>query len=378
MDFSYSEEQQLLQDSVNRFVQDNYDFPGLAKRRELVASDEGFSREFWGQFAELGWLSVPFSEDDGGIAGTSVEDMIMMEAFGKGLVVEPFLQTVIFAGGFLKNASDAQREAHISGIIDGSKIWAVAYAEPKGRYNLADLSTTAKKDGGDFVLNGDKAVVSFGGQADKLIVTARTSGGQRDADGVSVFIVDASADGVTRRSYPTIDGLRAAEISFENVKVSADDVIGDVDGGLPLVEKVVDNATIALCAEALGEMEVLKDTTLEYTKNRVQFDQPIGKFQVLQHRQVDMFMAYEQSKSIILYAVLSQDTDPDDHAKVASAAKAQIGKASRFIGQQSVQLHGGMGMTDEMHVGHYFKRLTMIDSWFGATDHHLKRYGENA
>jgi pimeloyl-CoA dehydrogenase small subunit len=373
MDFSFTDEQKLLSDSVERFVKDEYDFD---TRRAITRSEEGFRRDYWEKFAELGWLALPFAEEDGGLGGSPVDTMILMEAFGKGLVVEPYLQTVVLGGGFLRAAgTKAQKDAVLPGLVEGKTLLAFAYAEPTSRYNLADVSTKAVKDGAGYKITGHKAVVVHGPSADHFVVTARTSGGQRDEKGVTVFLVPAKAAGVSRRDYPTVDGLRASELSLENVSVGADAVIGEVDNGLPLVEHVVDEAIAAICAEAVGAMKTLHDTTLEYLKTRVQFGQPIGRFQVLQHRQVDMFMAYEQSKSMSYMANLKLGEPANARKKAISAAKVQIGKAGRFIGQQAVQLHGGMGMTDELSVGHYFKRLTMIDTQFGNVDHHLKRFG---
>ncbi|MGB0921340.1 MAG: acyl-CoA dehydrogenase family protein [Alphaproteobacteria bacterium] len=372
MDFSFTEEQTLLRNTVQRFIEDNYDFDTRCK---IVASEEGWRPDYWQQLAELGVLAVPFDEEHGGLGYGPIETMVIMEELGRGLVVEPYLPTVIIGGGFLRHGgSDAQKAELIPAIAGGELKLAFAYAEPQGRYNLADLTTTAKADGDGFVLNGYKAVVIGGPMADKLIVTARTSGDQRDEDGVSVFIVDAGAAGVGRRDYPTVDGLRASEITFENVKLGADAVIGQVGKALPLVEKVVDEAIAALSAEAMGAMKVLNDATVEYCKTRKQFGVPIGSFQVLQHRMVDMFMEHEQSVSTTYMVNLKLDEDETERKKAASAAKVQIGKSGRYVGQNAVQLHGGMGMTDELNVGHYFKRLTMIDSMFGNVDHHLKRY----
>ena len=376
MDFSFTEEQTLLRNSVQSLLADKYDFD---TRRKIVKSAEGWSPAMWKQFAELGLLAAPFSEELGGLGGGSIETMILMEEFGRHLVVEPFVETVVLAGGFLREgASKAQQDAHIPGIVDGSTVWTFAYAEPQGRYNLADLVTTAKKDGAGYTINGYKAVVLGAPWAQKLIVTARTSGGQRDRDGVSVFIVDKNAPGVSTRDYPTVDGRRASEITFENVKVGADALIGAEGKGLPLVEKVTDQAIAALSAEAVGCMGELNKATVEYCKTRKQFGVPIGKFQVLQHRMVDMFMAYEQSVSMTYMVNLKLDESDAERVKAAAGAKVQIGKAGRFVGQQSVQLHGGMGMTDELNVGHYFKRLTMIDTQFGNVDHQLKRYSQAA
>jgi pimeloyl-CoA dehydrogenase small subunit len=375
MDFSFSEEQNLLRNTVERFVQENYEFE---KRRKIVAADNGWNRDTWTQIAELGLLAAPFSEEQGGLGGGPIDTMLVMEEFGKGLVVDPYLPTVVQAGGFLRRGTVAQIEEHIPGIIGGENVWAFAYAEPQSRYNLADVTTTAKKDGDGFVINGSKAVVLAGPWADKLIVTARTAGGQRDANGITVFIVDKGATGVSTRDYPTVDGSRASEITFENVKVGADAVIGDVDNGLPLVELISDESIAALSAEACGCMKMLVDDTVEYCKTRKQFGVPIGKFQVLQHRMVDMFMNHEQSVSITYMVNLKLGEDEAERKKAASAAKVQIGKAGRFVGQQAVQLHGGMGMTDELRVGHYFKRLTMIDTQLGNVDFHLKRYADAA
>ncbi|MDO8838399.1 MAG: acyl-CoA dehydrogenase family protein [Parvibaculum sp.] len=376
MDFSFTEEQTLLRNTVQSLLADKYDFD---TRRKVTKTAEGWRPEMWAQFAELGLLAAPFSEELGGLGGGAIENMIIMEEFGRHLVVEPYVETVVIAGGFLREGGTAaQQEALIPGIIGGETVWAFAYAEPQGRYNLADLTTTAKKDGSGYTINGYKAVVLGAPWAQKLIVTARTSGGQRDRDGVSVFIVDKSAAGVSTRDYPTVDGRRASEITFENVKVGADALIGAEGKGLPLVEKITDEAIAALSAEAIGCMKELNTATVEYCKTRKQFGVPIGKFQVLQHRMVDMFMAHEQSVSMTYMVNLKLAESDVERIKAAAGAKVQIGKAGRYVGQQAVQLHGGMGMTDELNVGHYFKRLTMIDTQFGNVDYQLKRYSEAA
>jgi len=372
MDFSYSDEQKLLIDSVERFVLDDYDFD---TRKAILKSEDGFRRDLWQQFGELGWLAVPFAEEDGGLGGSAVETMIIMEAFGKGLVVEPYLSTVVLAGGLLKaGGTPDQKAAILPELMAGSLLAAVGYAEPTSRFNLADVSTKAEKAGEGWKLSGHKSVVLHGPMADKLIVSARTSGGQRDEKGITLFLIDAGAKGVTRRDYPTVDGLRASEVTLEGVEVGPGDVVGAVDGGFELLEQVVDEAIAAICAEAVGAMEKLYKTTIEYARTRVQFGQPIGRFQVIQHRLVDMYMAYEQAKSMALMANLKLTAPRDERRKAISAAKVQIGKSGRLVGQQAVQIHGGMGMTDELNVGHYFKRLTMIDTLFGNVDHHLKRY----
>ena len=377
MDCSLSDEQSMLKDSIEKFVQNDYDFD---TRRKIMANDEGFSRELWSQMAELGWLAVPFAEEDGGFGGGAIELMLVMEQIGRGLIVEPYMATVVLAGGFLKRAGSAeQKEKYLSGVIDGSKLGAFAFAEPQGRFNLADLTTTAAADGDGYVLNGHKAVVLNGPSADFLVVSARTSGEQRDEAGVSVFVLDADTAGVSRRDYPTVDGLRAAEITLENVRVGADALIGEAGQALPLIQEVIDEATLAVGCEAVGNMEVAYKSTVDYSKQRVQFGQPIGKFQVLQHRMVDMFMEYEQAKSLMYMAAMRMDEGYGAVAqKAVSAFKVQVGKSGRYVGQQAVQVHGGMGMTEELHIGHYFKRLTMIDTLFGNVDFHLRRYGSIA
>lgn len=372
MDFSFTEEQTLLRNSVQRYIQDKYDFD---TRQNITRSDAGWSREHWAAFAELGLLAAPFDEQYGGFGGGPVESMIVMEEFGKGLVVEPYLQTVILCGGLINAAGNAAQKAELLPKISGGElVMAMAYAEPQGRFNLADIVTTAKADGDGFILNGHKAVVSGAPWADKLLVTARTDGGQRDEAGITVFIVDKETDGISTRDYPTVDGQRAAEVTFENVKVGADAVIGEVGGALPQIEAAIDGAIAAVCAEAVGCMRVLTDATVEYCKNRKQFGQPISAFQVLQHRMVDMFMECEQSLSMTYMVNLKLGEGEVERVKAASAAKAQIGKSGRFVGQQAVQLHGGMGMTDELNIGHYFKRLTMIDTQFGNVDYQLRRF----
>lgn len=372
MDFAYTEEQTLLRDSIARFLSDNYDFDTF---KRVSRSEPGWRPEVWKQFAELGLLGASLPEDFGGLGGGPVETAIAMEQFGKALVVEPYVPTVAIAGSLLRHAgSAAQKQEWLPKIAAGETVIAFAFAEPQGRYNLADLTTTAKKQNGGYLLNGQKAVVLGGPWADTLIVIARTAGGRRDANGVSVFLLDKKSKGVSTRDYPTVDGLHASDIAFENVEMPAANLIGAVDGGLPLIERAVDHAIVAHCSEAVGCMRVLQDATVEYAKTRKQFGVPIGKFQVLQHRMVDMFVNVEQSVSIALMATLKLNGSDTARKKAASAAKVQIGKAGRFVGQQAIQIHGGMGMTDELNVGHYFKRLTMIDTLYGNVDHHLKRY----
>ena len=373
MDFSLSEEQQLLKDSVDRFVREAYEFE---TRRRLAASADGFSRDNWAKMAELGWLGVAVPEAYGGVGGGPVEVMVLMEAFGTGLVLEPYFATVVLGGNLLLEGGSALCKSELlPRLAAGELMLSFAYAERQSRYDLNDVAFAAGKDGDGYLLSGHKGVVLNAATADHIIVSARTSGETRDREGITLFLVDSRADGLERRDYPTVDGLRVSELSFENVRVDSSAVLGVLDQGLDLIETVADRAIAALSAEAVGCMQVLHDATNEYLKTRVQFGQPIGKFQVLQHRMVDMFMELEQARSMAYMATLKLDEVPVERAKAVSAAKVQIGKSGRFVGQQSVQLHGGMGMTDELNVGHYFKRLTMIDTMFGNQDHHLKRYG---
>jgi alkylation response protein AidB-like acyl-CoA dehydrogenase len=367
MDFSFTEEQSMLRDTVASYLQDKYDFE---TRRKVIKSEAGWRPEVWKAFAEeLGILGAPFSEEHGGLGGGPTENMIVMEEFGKALVVEPYLGTVVIGGGFMKHSGFSGAAEVIGKIIDGSAVIAFAYAEPQGRYNLADLKTTATKSGEGYAISGHKAVVIGAPWATHLIVTARTGGGQRDAGGVGVFLVEKGAAGLTTRDYPTVDGQRASEVQFDNTPA-----VLIADDALPLVEKVVDEAIAALCAEAVGVQRKLHEGTLEYTKQRKQFGVPIASFQVLQHRMVDMFMNVEQSVSMTYMATIKLEESDAERAKAISAAKVQVGRANKFVGQNAIQLFGGMGMTDEVSIGHYFKRATMIEGQFGSVDHHLKRY----
>ncbi len=374
MDFSFSDEQTLLQESVSRFITNDY---GFESRQKHSRSDAGYSLENWQTFAELGWLGVPFSENHGGFGGGAVETMLMMEEFGKGLVVEPYLATVVACGSALNGfGSEDQKSSFIPEIIDGSKLWALAFAEPQGRFNLADLTTTATANNGSYLLSGHKSVVINGPNANFFIVSVRTSGEQRDETGISLFIIPSDAKGLSRRDYPTVDGQRASELILDNVELDEASRLGEEGQGLNILQQAIDFATLAIGSEAVGCMEVLYKDTVEYCKNREQFGQPIGKFQVLQHRMVDMFMEHEQSKSLMFMAAMRWDEGYGAEAqKAVSAFKVQVGKSGKFVGQSAVQLHGGMGMTDELNIGHYFKRLTIIDTMFGNVDHHLKRFG---
>ena len=372
MDFTFNEEQTLIQDQVDQFIQKEYDWE---TRQSLSNSELGFGDNNWQKFAELGWLGISTSEDSGGFGGSAIESMLIMEAFGKGLVVEPFLETMIMSGGILDNhGSDQQKSSILEPAIAGEMQLALAYAEPQSRFNLSDVVTEAKEEGENFILNGYKSVVMNGPSAEKIIVSARTSGSQMEEEGISLFIVDAASEGLNRTNYKTVDGKRASDITIENLSVSKENIIGPINSGFAILDSAIDTAILAISAEAVGAMEVLYKTTVEYTKTREQFGTAIGKFQVLQHRMVDMFMEYEQCKSLLYMATMKHEEGSADAKKAISGLKYQVGKAGKFIGQQAVQLHGGMGVTDELNVGHYFKRLTTVGTIFGNTDYHLKKY----
>lgn len=377
MDFDLSEEQRLLKESVDGLLKTSYDFD---QRKKYGAEKGGWSKAVWGKLAEQGLLGLPFSEDDGGFGAGAVETMIVMEALGRALVLEPYLATVVLGGGFLRRGgSVAQKAAYIPGIIDGSKTLAFAQLEKNSRYDLGDVSTTAKKKGDGWVIDGEKFVVLNGEAADTLVVTARTKGAQTDRNGIGVFLVPRDAKGVAVKGYPTQDGMHAADITFTGVEVGADAAIGDPENGLPLIEQVVDDARIAMCAEAVGAMEESLKITVEYLKTRKQFGVPIGSFQTLQHRAADMFVNLEQARSMAMLATMASDfDDAKERAIAVAAAKVQVGKSLKFVGQQSIQLHGGIGMTMEASIGHYFKRLSIIENTYGDTDYHLGRVADSS
>lgn len=365
MDFSFTEEQTLLRNSLSRYLAENYSFEDW---RKFTHAPEGRDPAHWRQFAELGLFAASLPEEFGGLGGGPVESMVVMEEFGRALVVEPFVPTVVIAGGLLSKSGGALAEEFLPKIAGGETIIAFAFAEAQSRYNLADISTAAKKQGDSYVLNGQKSVVLGAPWADRLIVTARTGGGRREENGVSVFLVDKAAKGVTTRDYAAMSGLRASEISFENAPAR---LAGEEGASLAALESVVDHAIAAHLAEALGAIAVLMSATVEYAKTRKQFGQPIGKFQVLQHRMVDMFIAQQQAQSASLMANLK--LGDADGARAISAAKAAAGKYAKQVGESAVQIHGGIGMTDELNVGHYFKRLTMLEMLYGSRDYHLRR-----
>lgn len=374
MDFSLTEEQTMLADSVSRFITNDYDFE---RRMKIAESDDNFSAEYWQTFAELGWTAVSFAEEDGGLGGGPIELMLMMEQFGRGLVVEPFLANIVLAGGVLQRAgSEEQKAGWLNGIIDGSLQAALACGEPQARFEIADIATTAVTDGDHFTLSGQKAFVLNGGNAELIIIPARTSGKQNDTSGITLFAVSADNEGLSRKSYKTVDAHAAAEITLDNVRVPATSIIGDVDAGHAILEAVVDEATLAVCAEAIGIMRTMHDKTVEYSKSRVQFGVPIGSFQALQHRMVDTLIACEQSQSLLLWTALLNTEGSPDARQAISALKYQIGIAGRLVGQEAVQIHGGMGVTWELDIAHYFKRLSAIGILFGNADFHLDRFVE--
>jgi len=372
MDFDLSEEQRLLKESLERLTSDRYAFE---QRKNYAQNAEGWSRELWAQYAELGLLGLPFTEQHGGSAGGPVETMIVMEAFGRALTLEPYLATVVMGGGFLRHGGNAEQCSDlVPKIADGSLTIAFAHTERQSRYDLHDVQTRAARDGSGWVIDGEKGVVLHGDTADRLIVTARVGGARRDRDGIGVFLVDGKAAGVSRRGYPTQDGLRAAELSLANVKVGPEGVLGEPGSALALIERVADEAIAAMCSEAVGAMAAMHELTVDYLKTRRQFGREIGSFQILQHRAVDMLIALEQARSMAMFAtMMATEEDVSERRNAVSAAKVQIGRSGKFIGQQAIQLHGGIGMTMEYKVGHYFKRVTMIDTMFGDADHHLRQ-----
>ena len=376
MDFRLNEIQTMLSDSVGKFIDNEYDFD---TRQSYAASDKGYSDDVWSTFAELGWTAVPFSEEDGGFGGGPVDVMVLMQSLARGLVVEPYLANIILAGGILRRlGDDAQKEQWLRPIIDGELQASLAFNEPQSRYELASVTTTATQHGDSWALNGTKGFVLNGGTADLLIIPARTAGGSVDKDGITLFAIDANAEGVSRNDYATVDGLRAAEVKLENVRTGTETVLGEVGQGYAAFDATIDDATLAVCAEAVGIMQVLKDKTVEYSKNRKQFGVPIGSFQELQHRMVDMLMACEQAQSLLMWSVMTRAAEGDNCKRAVSSIKYLVGTEGKKLGQDAVQIHGGMGVTWELDVAHYFKRLTAIGTLFGNADWHLDKLADTA
>ena len=372
MDFQPSDDQRLLAESVNRLLADTYSF---AQRKTYLAQPEGWSPAIWGKFAELGLLGLPFAEEYGGFGGGAQEVMLVMQAFGRVLVLEPFLSTVVLAGTAVRTAGTAeQKRAILPAIAEGTLKLAFAHSERQARYDLTDVVTTAKRSGSGWVLDGSKSVVSHGDSADRLVISARTAGDRYDTDGITLFLVDASTDGLARRGYNTRDETRAADIALSNVRVSDADVLGAVGQGLAIVETVIEAGIAATAAETVGAMEAMNEMTLEYSKTRVQFGQPIGSYQVVQHRLADMFMTQEQGRSMAMLATMMVDhDDPGERAHNMAMAKVGVAQAGRYVSQSAVQMHGGIGMTEEYAVGHYFRRCMVIERLFGDPAYYLNK-----
>jgi pimeloyl-CoA dehydrogenase small subunit len=375
MDFALSDEQRMLKESADRLIGSAY--LDLARRRTCQAEPGGYSHALWSSYAELGLLGIPFSEEDGGFGGGPTETMLVMEAMGAGLALEPYLASVVLCGNLIRlGGSQVQRQIDIPAIMEGAP-YAFAHVERQARYDLFDVATSAIRTESGYRLEGDKSVVLHGDSAQKLIVSARTSGSRRDRHGITLFLLDAASAGLSRRGFPTQDGQRAAAVSLAGVEVAEAAMLGTLDHGLALIEQVMDIAIAAICAEAVGAMAALHALTLDYLKTRKQFGVPIGSFQVLQHKAVDMFTALEQARSMSYYAaMMALETDAGARRAAISAAKVQVNNAARFVGETAVQLHGGIGVTMEYRAGHYFKRLTMIQSLFGDTQHHLRQVDE--
>ncbi|MDA0795922.1 MAG: acyl-CoA dehydrogenase family protein [Proteobacteria bacterium] len=380
MNFEFSEEQTMIKDSVSRFVREQYDFD---TRRGIIASDEGISREFWTMFAELGWLSVPFAEEYGGFGGNAVDIAVVMEELGKGIVVEPYASTVVVFGGLLSASTNRDlKEQVIPSVIEGNCLGSFAYVEPQSRFEMTDVKTTATPNDSGYTLNGVKTVVANGGTANKFIVSARTSGEQFDPSGISLFLVDVESPGVEVKAYKMMDGQSAATVTFVDVSVTESQLLNTVGEGMDLVDRVMPQILIGLSAEALGIMATLNSLTVDYTKTRQQFGTPISSFQVLQHRMVDTFMACEQTKSLLYRglceskSVAEGETAADALAKTVHALKATVARYGKTIGEEAIQLHGGIGMTDELNIGHYVKRLMMINTTFGDGDFHQKKFNQ--
>jgi pimeloyl-CoA dehydrogenase small subunit len=373
MDFDLNDEQRQLKDSVERLLADTYG--DLAQRKAYMAEPKGYKAELWRQYADLGLLGVPFAEEHGGLGQGLTETMIIFEAFGRALALEPYLATVVLGGGALRHSGNAALlKELVPPIVEGKQTLALAHQEKQARFNLADVATSARSDGkGGYTLEGEKLVVLGGDSADKLIVSARVSGGRMERNGIGLFLVDAKANGVTRRGYQTRDGQRAADVTLSSVRVGPEAVLAGPDKGMEVLERTVDEAIAALCAEAVGAMAGLHELTVDYLKTRKQFGVPIGSFQVLQHKAVDMLTSLEEARSMAYYAtMMAAEPNAAERRKAMSAAKVQIGKSAKFVGETAIQLHGGIGMTMEYKAGHYFKRLTMIDLAFGDAEHHLR------
>ena len=375
MDFTFKEEQLQFADALRRWIDKDY---GFDVRKRIVHSASGVSDAAWHTLTELGMLALPVPEAQGGFDGTAVDMLVVMQELGRGLVVEPYFATV-WGARFLALAGNQHRL--LEDVAKGELKLACALGEKQSRHDLADIKTIAGVNGEGYRIDGTKTVVIHGGQADALIVSARSAGAQRDANGISLFVVPADTPGVTVRDYRTIDGLRAATVQFSHVAVPASALLGKLGGGCEMLDAAADYGTTLLCAEALGAMDALFSATLDYMKTRKQFGTPIGSFQAVQHRMADMYIHLEQARSMAMLAAANvsnvanvADGGVEERRRVVSAAKVRIGHAAKFIGQQAIQLHGGMGVTDELPAAHHFKRLTTIELTLGDADHHLERF----
>ena len=374
VDFSLTQEQTLLRDSVDKYVADNC---SVERHRRLCGTELGFDAAAWAGFAELGWLGIPFAEEWGGFAGSATDLMVIAEALGKGLVREPFLTTVVTCGGFLqRTGSDRQRQEYIPAIIAGESQWAFAFAERGSGYNLASVNTVARSSADGYRLQGAKLAVLNGHCADYLLVSARTSGAPGDAHGISLFLVDSTAPGVSRENFVAVDGGGGAHITFDDVQLAPAQLLGAEGAALPLMEAVLDGSLVALGAEALGAMQVLLDATVEYTKTRQQFGQPIGKFQALQHRMADMYLKVEETRSLLFDAAILSQEGSVETARACAALKVKVAEAGRYVAQEAVQLHGGIGMTDELCVGHHYKRLMLLSKLYGDESYYLQKFAD--
>ena len=375
MSFTFTEDQKLLSESADRFVLDDYNFE---TRRKIIGQDGGFDRDNWRKFAELGWLALPIAEEYGGLGGSTVDTAVLLESFGRGLVVEPYQSCIVLGAELLQLAGNVeQKSQYLPSIAEGKTLISFAHIEPTSRFNLCHIRTRAIKQGDCFIIDGEKAIVHNAETADYFILSARTEGDTNDEEGITLFLVPSSSSGIKMRSYPTIDGLRASEICFNSVKVDQQHVLGELNQAAEYIQKVVDRACVLLCAEAAGAMDTAVKLTVDYIKNREQFGQAIGSFQVLQHRAVEMLGAKDFSRALTYRAAGAIDqSNASERTRAVSAAKVEMGRSGKLIGQEGIQLHGGMGMTDDMPIGHFFKRLTMIDAIFGNVDFHKKRFAQ--
>jgi alkylation response protein AidB-like acyl-CoA dehydrogenase len=370
MDFNHTDDRRMLADLLQRYVAEQYP---IEARHGIARSAEGFSRAQWKQFAELGVIGALFREAQGGFGGAGFDLAVVFEALGRGLVLEPFLPTVL-AGSALAHAGGERWAEALAAIIAGECVATLAHEEPESHYALHRVETRARREGGDYVLDGHKAVVPLGAQAELLVVSARTAGDVADADGISLFVVPAATAGVRVRSYPTIDGGHAAEIFFEQVRVPASALLGTEGEGLATLEHAVGRGILALCAEAVGAMDTAKTMTIDYLQTRKQFGKPIGSFQALQHRMADVLLEIEQARSAVINAAAALDEDRITRERALAAAKYTIGRIGTLVAEESIQLHGGIGMTWELPLPHFAKRLVMIDHQLGDEDHHLARF----